>query len=408
MMGRWKTMAMALTAGVLAIFLAGAVMTRNLALDTTYSSLRLFNEVLSLIQKSYVDEVNSASLMQGAYEGMLSGLDPFSEYFTADEYAAAQAAGKKASPGGSADTGLRLARREGSVLVVSVKPGSAAESSGITPGDLVRRLGGDSARELHLFELESRLTGDAGSSVAIQVARREEPRKIETDLARKVNSLPGPALDVVDAAGGIAVLRILNFEPGAAQAIGAQLERAQKQKVRKLLVDLRGNAWGTMDEAARAAGLFAGDTVVSRLKSKSEVVRELRGRPRGAYTGSVALLVNASTAEAAELFAAALHDLRGAKVMGEGTFGVGAEQEFLSLNNGSWLKLSTRKYLSPSGTAWHGTGIKPTDPIPQGQDGETRAKRLERQLEKAIEVLRTAPDSATTALRAPVEEPVAN
>ncbi|MGH9870633.1 MAG: S41 family peptidase [Candidatus Polarisedimenticolia bacterium] len=407
MMRRWKGVAMAGTAGVLAIFLAGAVMTRNLALDTTYSSLRLFNEVLSLIQKSYVDEVNSSSLMEGAYEGMLSGLDPFSEYFTAAEYAAAQAAGKKPSPGSSADAGLRLARREGSVLVVSVKPGSDAESRGITAGDLVRRLGGDSARELHLFEVEGRLKGDAGSSVAIQVARREEPRKIETDITRRVNSLPGPALEVVDAAEGIAVLKIMQFEPGASQAIAGLLERAQKQKIRRLLVDLRGNAWGTMDEAARAAGLFVGDTVVSRLKSKTEVVRELRGRARGVYTGSVALLVNASTAESAELFAAALQDLRGAKVIGENTFGVGAEQEFIALNNGDWLKLSTRKYLSPSGTAWHGTGLKPTDPIPQGQDGE-RASRLQRQLDKALDVLRAVPDPSTAAMRAPGEEPVAN
>jgi carboxyl-terminal processing protease len=368
-------------------------MKRNLALDTTYSSLRLFNEVLSLIQKSYVDEVNSSNLMEGAYQGMLSGLDPFSEYFTAEEYAHAQEVAKRPASRQAADPGLRLARREGSILVVSVKPGSPAEASGITPGDLVRRLGGESAREMHLHEIEGHLTGAPGSEVAIQVARREEPRKIETNLSRKFTALPAPSLTITDPTAGLAVLKVAHFEPGSAQAIAPLLEKAQKQRVRKLLVDLRGNAWGSMEEAAKAAGLFVGEAVVSRLKGKSEVVRELRSdRARAGYTGSVAVLMGHSTAEAAEMFAAALQDLRGARLLGEPTFGVGAEQEFIALNNGSWLKLSTRKYVSPSGTAWHGSGLKPTEPIPQAQDGETRDRRLKRQLDKALEKLKSEPE----------------
>jgi len=342
-----------------------------------------------------VDEVDSDSLMKGAYEGMLSGLDPFSEYFTPEEYAAYQAySGKdKAAAGGTkhagADVGLRLARKDGAVLVVAVKPGSDAEQRGITPGDFVRRLGGDSAREMHMFQIESLMDGVAGSTLAIQVARREEPRKIETDLARKQTPPGQPSLTVQDQAAGIAVLKIPHFLPGAAQAVAGQLERARKQRVSRLLIDLRGNAWGSMDEAARTAGLFLGDAVVARLKGKNDVVRELRGgRGKEETTASISLLVSSSTAEAAEMFAAALHDGRSATIMGETTFGVGAEQEFIALNNGGWLRLSTRKYVSPAGTAWHGTGLKPGELIPAGGEG-TMSQRMERQLQKAVDRVRT-------------------
>jgi len=389
---RWRGVVVGLVAGFFGVFLTGSMATRNLALDTTYTNLRLFNEVLSLIQKSYVDEVDTPSLMKGAYEGMLSGLDPFSEYFTPEEYAAAQAAAHKPPRKEAADVGLRVARKEGSVLVVAVKPGSDAAARGITPGDHVRRLGPDSAREKHLFELDELMTGAPGSTLAIQVARREEPRKIEADLQRKATPPPAPSLEIRDAAAGTAVLKIPHFENGATQAVAAQLERAQKQKVHRLLLDLRGNAWGKMEEAARCAGLFTGDVVAARLKGKEQVVEELKpGRGRGPYTGAVAVLMNGSTAEAAELFAAALHDGRGAPLMGDTTFGVGATQEFIALNNGGWLKLSTAKYVSPAGTTWHGTGLKPNTPLPVTQESLTPAQRLDKQLDLAMEHLRDEP-----------------
>ncbi|HKY33673.1 MAG TPA: S41 family peptidase [Candidatus Polarisedimenticolia bacterium] len=386
---RLRGLFVGLVAGFLAVFLAGMMVTRNLALDSTYGHLRLFNEVLSLINKSYVDEVENASLMKGAYEGMLSELDPFSEYLTAEEYEkAAQAAEKPPGPA-APDTGLRVARREGIVLVVAVKPGSDAEAKGITPGDQLRRVGGQSAREMSLHAIESSLAGPSGSAVAVLVARREEPHKIEAELERQPHRLPDPALEIADARAGIAVLRVMHFHPGAAAAVASQLDKAEKQKVRRLLIDLRGNAWGGIPEAARAAGLLLGDEVVARLGSKQGTGQELRGgRPRGAYTGSVALLVNGATAEAAELFAAAVRDGRPATLLGEPTFGIGAQQEFIPLNNGAWLKLSVRKYLSPSGTPWHGEGLKPTAAVSVARDGLAPAERLKEQLRLAIEQVR--------------------
>ena len=398
-----RSLAVGLALGFVAVSLVGMMVSRNMAIEGTYTYLRLFNEVLSLIRSSYVDEVNTDSLMKGAYEGMLSELDPFSEYFTAEEYAeySKQMAAAKVSTGArAADTGLRVARKDGVILVVAVKPGSDAEAKGITPGDHVRRIADQSTREMPLYKADSLLSGVSGTSVAISVARREEPRKIESDLLRREVPPQPPTLDITDAKDGLAVLRIPQFGPGTANEVAALLDRAESSHVKRLLVDLRGNAWGGVDEAARGAGLFLGDTVVARLKSKEGAGDEVRaGRSKSTYSGMVPVLLNGSTADAAELFAAALHDGRGARLLGEASFGVGAQQECIPLKNGSWLKLSVRKYVSAAGTSWHGSGLKPEKVISVSQENLKPAERLKQQLKAALETLRTldaAPPAAKT------------
>src|SRR2546422_5693160 len=137
-----KGLVLGLTIGFVAIFLVGMMVTRNLAIEGTYTYMKLFNEVLSLVRNSYVDEVNTDTLMKGAYEGMLAELDPFSEYLTPQEYAdySEKAAAAKHAQGSHrlSDTGLRVARKEGIALVMAVRPGSDAEAKGITAGDHLR------------------------------------------------------------------------------------------------------------------------------------------------------------------------------------------------------------------------------------------------------------------------------
>src|SRR5262245_19810413 len=213
-MRKFKGLALGAAIGFLGLTVAGMMVTRNLALDGSYTYLRLFNEVVDLIRRSYVDEVETASLMDGAYDGLLSELDPFSEYLTPQEYAEYVAARE---PGNAprADAGIRPARKEGVVLVVSVKPGSDADSEGITPGDRNRRIGDLFTREMTLQQIESALSGQAGKIVSVSVVRREEPHKIDADLELRDTAMPPSSFDIVDAKEGVAVLRIAHFGPGA-------------------------------------------------------------------------------------------------------------------------------------------------------------------------------------------------
>lgn len=402
MRSRLRGLALGLTIGFATIFLVGMMVAKNLAIEGTYTYLKLFNEVLSLVRNSYVDPVNTDTLMKGAYEGMLSELDPFSEYLTADEYAEykQKTAATKGLEGAHrlADAGLRVARKEGIALVVAVRPGSDAEAKGITPGDHLRRIGDQSTREMALYQIESALEGPPGTTVAVAVARRDEPRKIDADLARRAALPESATLEVLDPKEGIAVLHIPHFGAGIANEVATGLDRAEKQHIRRLLVDLRGNAWGGMDESARTAGLFVGDTVVARLRSKDAVIEEIHaGRSKSSYSGMVAVLINGSTVEAAEMFAAALHDGRGAALLGEASFGVGAQQDYIPLNNGAWIKLSVRKFVSPAGTSWHGTGLKPDKVVTVSQDNLKPQDRLKQQLKLAVEELRKLTPGAPVA-----------
>lgn len=175
------------------------------------------------------------------------------------------------------------------------------------------------------------------------------------------------------------------------------LAKAQRARVGRLLIDLRGNAWGSVSEAVDAAALFTSGGLAGRLKGRHGEGEELRSRRESAgYAGTIAVLVDGSTADAAELFAAALSDA-GAALVGETTFGVGAEQEALPLKDGGYLILSVRKYVSPRGTAWHGKGLSPATPMVVSQENMTWAERHKKQLEQAIEHLRGMPGTEKSA-----------
>jgi len=397
-------------AGFLCTMLVGMVVNRNLALEGTYTYLKLFNEVLSLVRNAYVDEVSTVPLMRGAYDGMLSELDPFSEYLTPEDHEAWMAFNAKGganAPG--PDAGIRVARKEGILQVVSVKPGSAAAEKGITPGDRIRKIGEGSSFDMSVFKAQSQLTGKTGESIAISVLRRDEPRKIDESLTFGQTALPEASFQAADKTSGVGVLTIPHFQTGAADQIARALSRAQRARVGRLLIDLRGNAWGSIREAVDATALLVPAGVAARLKGRHGEGEELRSeRENAGFAGTIAVLIDGSTADAAELFAAALADA-GASLVGETTFGVGAEQEALPLKDGGFLVLSVRKYVSPRGTAWHGKGLTPATVVTVAQENMTWADRHKKQLEQAIEHLRgmsatgRATESAAAAPPAPAQ-----
>lgn len=402
-----KGLMFGIVAGFLCTMLVGMVVNRNLALEGTYTYLKLFNEVLSLVRNAYVDEVGTVPLMRGAYDGLLSELDPFSEYLTEDEHEAWVAFRQQGGANATGpDAGLRVARKEGILQVVSVKPGSAAAAKGITPGDRIRKIGEGSSLDMSVFKAQSQLAGKEGGTVTISVLRRDEPRKLDEELTFGQTSLPEVSFNTVDKTGGIGVLTIPHFQPGVADQVARALAKAQRAKVGRLLIDLRGNAWGSIREAVDASALFTSDGVIARLKGRHGEGEELKSERQSAgYVGKIAVLIDGSTADAAELFAAALGDA-GADLVGETTFGVGAEQEALPLKDGGYLVLSVKKYVSPRGTAWHGKGLAPGTPMVVSQENMTWADRHKKQLEQAIEHLKgLSADRATESASALPESP---
>lgn len=359
--------------------------------DSTYGYLKLFNEVLSLVRNSYVEEVPPNDLMKGAYEGLLSSLDGESEYLTAAEYQEM----KNGGSGGDADAGIALIRRDGVLFIAAVLPGTDAQAKGLRIGDQVRRIGDRSGRDLTLSEAARALRGQNGSSIVIAISRREEPRREEVEVIRKKLVLPSPRLD--PAQDGVAVVRISAFGAGSAKGISGILEKLQKEKIRRAVLDLRGNAWGVVDEAVRAASLLVGDRTIAKVRDRKGDEKPIAGAgPKSSWSGDILLLTDAGTAFAAEVFVAALVDAGAGRQGGETTLGRGGEQEILPLANGDYLSLTVRKFVSPSGKPWHGAGLTPAVPLPV-DPADPFKDRAERQLKKAVDWLRDPSQGAKAA-----------
>jgi carboxyl-terminal processing protease len=369
---------------VMASVAAGVVASRTSGSDddSTYGYLKLFNEVLALVKNSYVEEVPPSDLMKGAYEGLLSSLDGESEYLTAAEYQEM----KNGVSGGEADAGVALTRRDGVLFIAAVLSGTDAQAKGLRIGDQIRHIGDRSGRDLTLTEAARALRGPSGSSIVISISRREEPRREDVEVSRKKITLPQPRLD--PSMEGVAIVRMPAFGPGSSKTFAGLLDRLHKEKARSAVLDLRGNAWGDIDEAVRAASSLVGDKPIAKVRDRKGEEKIITGTgPKAPWSGELLLLTDAGTSHAAEVFVAALVDAGLAKQGGETTQGRGGEQEVLPLANGDFLSLTVRKFESPSGKAWHGSGLVPAVSLP-ADPADPFKDRAEKQLRKAADWLR--------------------
>jgi carboxyl-terminal processing protease len=375
---RGRKAMLVVSAALVGFVLLGGVIGRSLAVEGTYSFLKLFNEVLYLVRNNYVEQVKEDTLMQGAYRGMLEALDPQSEYLSAE---AAQRAVKN-TRNGPAEIGVVLSKRQKYAVIVSALEGSPAQKAGLGTGDLLLTIDGKSTLWMGAWQATQALQGKPGTEVRLTVLRSTEPRSEEFKVVRKLplksplsTSLPEP---------GTGLLRLGSVQAGDAERVRKALSTLKSQGAARLLLDLRSNAGSNVDEAVRIAGLLGGEGTVAKLEQKKEGTTELKAPSSpAAYQGSLALLVDAGTAGAAEVLAVALKERNGATLVGEKTWGLGTVQKVITLPTGDGIRLSVGKYVSPSGKEWNGTGISP-DVI---QQRGSSAGGEDLQLRKGLEIL---------------------
>jgi carboxyl-terminal processing protease len=382
MNSRTRFIVMTISAPVIAFAVVGGFLGKVMAREDTYPQLRIFGDVVDLISSNYVEEANIDRVMRGAMKGLADGLDPDSAYLTPDEVKQVEA-GTPLPPG---DVGLELTRQY-YLRVIAARDDSPAAKAGIRSGDYIRAINEKPTREMSVFEGVRALRGAPGSKVTVTIIRGNTADPHVIDLTRETP----PAADVNGrmAAPGVGYVRIAAIGRETTAHVQSQIAELTKNGAAKLVIDVRRTSSGMLDNGIDLARLFVASGTLS--------TRETRGGARetitaasgdGSMTLPAAILMDAGTSGAAELFAAALSANSRAELIGEHTIGRTAMQKLVKLPDGSGLWLSTSRYLTPSGTQLHEKGLEPTVAVdePDLEFGQTPTPG-DPVLEKALERL---------------------
>lgn len=350
--------------------------------------LRVFEDVVSLIVKDYVEDVNVDKVFDGAMRGLSDGLDPSSAYLTPEEVRAIDAK----QPPAVGDVGLVVSRQV-YLRVVGVRDGSPAQRAGLQTGDFIRAINDTPARELSAVAGARLLRGAPGSTVSLLIIRSNpaDPRKI--DLVREAPRAAPPTARRL--ASGERYIRVPTFGPNTA----AELRAAFQPSATATVIDLRGTADGTAEDAIAAARLFVKSGTLATLAARgaTNVVTQA-GDGDGAIAAPIVLLVSNGTANAAEIFAAALSANKRARLVGEPTAGLAGVQRLVRLPEGHGLWLTYARYLLPDGTPIHDRGLRPDVPVDIPTVGfDEKPPATDAALDRAAEDLRkptAEPESA--------------
>ena len=320
------------------------------------SKLAMFSRVLSYVESQYVEDVEQDDLVYGAIKGMLDSLDPHTTFLRPEQYREM----KNDTSGQFAGIGIEVDQRDGLLTVVSVLDGTPAARAGLLAGDQVLRIDDQATRGM--MDYIQKMRGKRGAQVSLTVLRSgwKEPRSfvMVRDIIR-IRSVESFLLEP-----GYGVLRVKQFTDNIDREVEAQLVAMEKDsggKLSGLVLDLRNNPGGLLDQAVRLADIFIDNGLIVRTEGRGgRILDEERARPEGTRLGfPVICLVNGGSASAAEIVAGALQDHGRALVMGTQTFGKGSVQTIVELEDGSALKLTIARYYTPSGRSIQEKGIAP-------------------------------------------------
>src|SRR3972149_5857303 len=373
----WKAMVAGFTMALLII--SGGGRHEVTAVEDSYERLKVFTEVLSLIQANYVDETKPRDLIYGGIKGMVETLDSHSSFLSPDIFKEMQVE----TQGSFGGLGIEITVKDRQLTVVAPIEGTPADRAGLHPGDRIVKIDGNPAKDMTLIEAVKKLRGPKGTSVTLTILREESPGPFELTLVREVIEVK--SVRAKDLGDGIAYIRIASFQERTGKDLLKAIELFQKNGISALVLDLRNDPGGLLNQAVQVSDLFLdkGQLIVyteGRIKNQ-----DLRfSAEHGAQIPNVPMvvLVNGGSASASEIVAGAMQDWKRALVLGTKTFGKGSVQTVIPLSDGSGLRLSTGKYYTPKGRSIHGTGIvpdiiveAPRPSVAKGQGGQVEKEK---------------------------------
>lgn len=330
------------------------------AQDGAYRQMQVYSEVLRHIQSDYVVDPNMPKVTDASMRGLLESLDAESSYLSPVEYKQyKELAGKS-----HADIGADIGKRYGIATVISVIPNGPADKAGLHSGDRIESIGDRSTMEMSLAEVQMAIQGDKGTPVTISVIRPMKSAPEKMTLTRADVAMPATS-EVFYESGSILYIKPGTLDKDHVQQVEQKLKGMGHTNSKKILLDLRDVSTGDNAEAIRLANFFIKTGTIAMLEGQKVAKQTFTAEPGKSVNDKAPMvtLVNHGTAGPAEIVAGALLDSKRSELVGEKTYGDGAQQRVFELADGGAIILSVAKFETPSGKKYQDDGIAPTTPV---------------------------------------------
>ena len=395
-----KAVLAAVVLAVLTLSLGGTSASKGVDRAATYEQLKLFTDVLAIIQNQYVDETEPKEVIYGAVRGMLRALDPHSSFMDPESYREMQVE----TSGSFGGLGIEITIRDDQLTVVAPIESTPAWRAGIQPGDRIVKIEGLVTKDMSLPDAVKRMRGPKGTKVTVTIAREGAKEPFDVSLVREVIQVQSIKTQEIEP--GIGYIRIRQFQERTAPDLVASVEKFEKTgRLGGLIIDVRSNPGGLLSAAVEVSEEFLGDgklVVYTEGRVRNQNMRFTAHAKRAITEVPLVVLVNQGSASASEIVAGAIQDHGRGVVIGQQTFGKGSVQTIIPLSDGSGLRLTTARYFTPKGRSIHGKGITPDIIIDPPKDEMTTVKpgtpplseaelmKRDVQLQRAIEILKAS------------------
>ena len=331
--------------------------------DIPYENIKKFTDVLSLVQKYYVEPVDSKKLIYGSIKGMLSDLDPHSSFMPPEMFKEMQVE----TQGSFGGLGIEITIRDGVLTVVSPIEDTPAFKAGIKAGDRILKINDELSKNMTLMEAVRKMRGPKGTKITISIMREGLSELKEVEIIRdiiKIASVKSKSL-----AAGIGYIRLTQFQERTATDMIKKIDELKKDgPLKGLVLDLRNDPGGLLNQAVRVSDYFLKSGLIvytnGRLKNQNMKYYAHDDGTEGDYP--IVVLVNGGSASASEIVAGALQDHKRAVIMGTPSFGKGSVQTIIPLDDGAAIRLTTSLYYTPNGRSIQAKGIKPDIIVEEG------------------------------------------
>lgn len=376
--------------GLFCIFGLGNQLTGSLTREekefALFEKLELFSTVLALIQNVYVDEVSSKDLIYGALSGTLKSLDPYSQFLPPNSYQEMQ----EDTGGFFGGLGLEISVRDKTIVIVAPIPDSPASNAGLQSGDKIIRVDGESLESPSLNEVVKKFRGPVGSSIELTIFRPVTKSYFNVTLTRE-NIKQTSVVDVLVLPGTeIGYLRITRFQDQTGSDFLNAVLALEAKQVKGLILDLRNNPGGLLEEAIKVAGHIVGPeklVVYTQGRLPEQNIKKISLKESHEIHYPLVVLINEGSASGSEVVAGAVQDWKKGILLGDKSFGKGSVQSLIPLKDGSALQITTARYYTPKGRLIHGLGIEPEVSVPMTLDDwvQLRQKKKDLQLSGSAE-----------------------